>query len=71
MCPKIDVMERECKKLEFGGDLNKPLTIFDNFLENVREPRVLPFALLEILCRKQNFATVQISLYYGVSSIFF
>jgi hypothetical protein len=23
MCPKIDVMERECKKLEFGGDLNR------------------------------------------------
>jgi hypothetical protein len=23
MCPKIDMMERECKKLEFGGDLNK------------------------------------------------
>jgi hypothetical protein len=23
MCPKIDVMERECKKLEFEGDLNK------------------------------------------------
>jgi hypothetical protein len=25
MCPKIDVMERECKKLEFGGDLNRAL----------------------------------------------
>jgi hypothetical protein len=25
MCPKIDMMERECKKLEFGGDLNKTL----------------------------------------------
>jgi hypothetical protein len=25
MYPKIDVMERECKKLEFGGDLNKAL----------------------------------------------
>jgi hypothetical protein len=23
MCPKIDVMERECKKLEVGRDLNK------------------------------------------------
>jgi hypothetical protein len=23
MYPKIDVMERERKKLEFGGDLNK------------------------------------------------
>jgi hypothetical protein len=23
MCPKIDVMERECKNLEFGNDLNK------------------------------------------------
>jgi hypothetical protein len=22
MCPKIDVMERECKNLEFGSDLN-------------------------------------------------
>jgi hypothetical protein len=28
MCPKIDMMERECKKLEFGGDLNRPLIIF-------------------------------------------
>jgi hypothetical protein len=25
MYPKIDVMERECKKLEFGGDLSKAL----------------------------------------------
>jgi hypothetical protein len=25
MCPKIDVMERECKKLEVGNDLNKAL----------------------------------------------
>jgi hypothetical protein len=25
MCPKIDVMERERKKLEFEGDLNKAL----------------------------------------------
>jgi hypothetical protein len=24
MCPKIDVMERECKKLEVGRHLNKP-----------------------------------------------
>jgi hypothetical protein len=23
MCPKIDVMERECKKLEVGRNLNK------------------------------------------------
>jgi hypothetical protein len=27
MCSKIDVMERECKKLEFGGDLNKALVV--------------------------------------------
>jgi hypothetical protein len=27
MCPKIDMMERECKKLEFEGDLNGPLII--------------------------------------------
>jgi hypothetical protein len=26
MCAKIDVMERDCKKLEFGGDLSKALT---------------------------------------------
>jgi hypothetical protein len=25
MCPKINVMERECKKLEVGRDLNKAL----------------------------------------------
>jgi hypothetical protein len=25
MCPKIDVMERECKKLELWRDLNKAL----------------------------------------------
>jgi hypothetical protein len=25
MCPKIDVMERECKNLEFGSDLNGAL----------------------------------------------
>jgi hypothetical protein len=25
MCSKIDVMERECKKLEFGVHLNRPL----------------------------------------------
>jgi hypothetical protein len=24
MCPKIDVMERYCKMLEFRGDLNRP-----------------------------------------------
>jgi hypothetical protein len=27
MCPKIDVMERECKKLEVGRDLNKALVV--------------------------------------------
>jgi hypothetical protein len=35
MCPKIDVMERECKNLEFGSDLNKaqvaPELIFSGF----------------------------------------
>jgi hypothetical protein len=25
MCPKIDVIERECKNLEVGRDLNKAL----------------------------------------------
>jgi hypothetical protein len=25
MCPKIDVMERDCKKLEFGEELNRAL----------------------------------------------
>jgi hypothetical protein len=25
MCPKIDMMEREYKKLEFGGELNRAL----------------------------------------------
>jgi hypothetical protein len=28
ICPKIDVMERVCKKLEFGGDLNRPCRVF-------------------------------------------
>jgi hypothetical protein len=28
MCPKIDVMERECKKLEFEVHLNKALVAF-------------------------------------------
>jgi hypothetical protein len=27
MCPKIDVMERECKKLKIGRDLNKALVL--------------------------------------------
>jgi hypothetical protein len=27
MCPKIDVMERECKNLKFGSDLNKTLNL--------------------------------------------
>jgi hypothetical protein len=25
MCPKIDVMKKECKKLEIGRNLNKTL----------------------------------------------
>jgi hypothetical protein len=34
MCPKINVMERKCKKLEFEGELNKILVALERKSED-------------------------------------
>jgi hypothetical protein len=46
MCPKINVMERECKKLEFGGDLIKTQIVF---LVHVNKDHCIPSACLFVL----------------------
>jgi hypothetical protein len=35
MCPKIDVMKRECKNLEFEEYLNKALYIVDALIHHL------------------------------------
>jgi hypothetical protein len=45
MCPKIDVMERECKKLEFRGELNSALA--------KTHVTKLPKVALFIFCQKR------------------
>jgi hypothetical protein len=50
MCPKIDVMERERKKLEFEEDLNRPVVTRADTIRARRNRKVsLVFGLFPFL----------------------